>query len=95
MEWLKLSTSTELVQIATDKNVNVCADSNYSDLVLTGMRDVDFCITFCLRMADVSMRVGFGFTNNLDLIYKCKYGVALMSFERKTKGSRRKKQTVL
>ena len=35
MEWLRISTSTELVRVATDENVYVRADGNYSDLVLT------------------------------------------------------------
>ena len=35
MEWLRLSTSTELVRVATDEIVYVRADGNYSDLVLT------------------------------------------------------------
>lgn len=35
MEWLKISTSTELVRVATNEIVYVRADGNYSDLVLT------------------------------------------------------------
>ncbi len=35
MEWLRISTSTELVRDATDEIVYVRADGNYSDLVLT------------------------------------------------------------
>lgn len=35
MEWLRISTSTELVRVATDEIVFVRADGNYSDLVLT------------------------------------------------------------
>ena len=35
MEWLRISTSTEMVRVATDEIVYVCADGNYSDLVLT------------------------------------------------------------
>lgn len=35
MEWLRISTSTELVRVATDEIVYVAADGNYSDLVLT------------------------------------------------------------
>lgn len=38
MEWLKISTSTELVRVATDEIVLVRADGNYSDLVLTNGR---------------------------------------------------------
>ncbi len=35
MEWLRISTSNELVRVATDEIVYVLADGNYSDLVLT------------------------------------------------------------
>ena len=35
MEWLRISTSTELVRVATDEIVYVRADGKYSDLVLT------------------------------------------------------------
>ena len=35
MEWLRISTSTELVRVATDEIGYVRADGNYSDLVLT------------------------------------------------------------
>ena len=35
MEWLRISTSAELVRVATDEIVYVRADGNYSDLVLT------------------------------------------------------------
>ena len=35
MEWLRISTSTELVRVATAEIVYVRADGNYSDLVLT------------------------------------------------------------
>ena len=35
MEWLRISTSIELVRVATDEIVYVRADGNYSDLVLT------------------------------------------------------------
>ena len=35
MEGLRISTSTELVRVATDEIVFVRADGNYSDLVLT------------------------------------------------------------
>ena len=35
MEWLRISTSTELVRVATNEIVYVRADGNYSDLVLT------------------------------------------------------------
>lgn len=35
MEWLRISTSTELVRVATNEIVYVLADGNYSDIVLT------------------------------------------------------------
>ncbi len=35
MEWLRISTSTELVRVATDEIIFVRADGNYSDIVLT------------------------------------------------------------
>ena len=38
MEWLRISTSTELVRVATDEIIYVRADGNYSDLVLTNGR---------------------------------------------------------
>ena len=34
MEWLRISTSTELLRVATDEVVCVRADGNYCDLVL-------------------------------------------------------------
>ncbi|MCR5360468.1 MAG: LytTR family transcriptional regulator DNA-binding domain-containing protein [Bacteroidales bacterium] len=34
MEWLKISTSTELVRVQTDDIVFVAADGNYSDIYL-------------------------------------------------------------
>ena len=35
MEWLRITTSTELVRVATNEIVYVQADGNYSDLMLT------------------------------------------------------------
>ena len=35
MEWLRISTSAEMVRVATDEIVYVRADGNYCDLVLT------------------------------------------------------------
>jgi len=48
MEWLRISTSTELVRVATDEIVYVRADGNYSDLVLTSgkSRKMTFQIHF-------------------------------------------------
>lgn len=34
MEWLKISTSTELVRVAVDEIVYILADGNYCDLML-------------------------------------------------------------
>lgn len=34
MEWLKISTSTELVRVAVDEIVYIIADGNYCDLML-------------------------------------------------------------
>jgi len=48
MEWLRISTSTELVRVATDEIVYVRADGNYSDLILTNgkCRKMTFQIHF-------------------------------------------------
>lgn len=48
MEWLRISTSTELVRVATDEIVYVRADGNYSDLMLTSgnCRKMTFQIHF-------------------------------------------------
>ena len=48
MEWLRISTSTELVRVATDEIVYVRADGNYSDLMLTNgkSRKMTFQIHF-------------------------------------------------
>ena len=35
MEWLRISTTTELVRVSTDEIVYVLANGNYSDIVLT------------------------------------------------------------
>lgn len=35
MEWLRISTSTEFMRVASDEIVYVRADGNYSDLMLT------------------------------------------------------------
>jgi DNA-binding LytR/AlgR family response regulator len=50
MEWLRISTSTELVRVATDEIVYVRADGNYSDLVLTNGKSRK--ITFQLHFFD-------------------------------------------
>ncbi len=48
MEWLRISTSTEMVRVATDEIVYVRADGNYSDLMLTNgkYRKMTFQIHF-------------------------------------------------
>ena len=38
MEWLRISTTAEMVRVATDEIVYVQADGNYSDLVLTNCK---------------------------------------------------------
>lgn len=50
MEWLRISTSTELVRVATDEIVFVRADGNYSDLVLTNGKSRN--MTFQLHFFD-------------------------------------------
>ena len=50
MEWLRISTSTELVRVATDEIVYVRADGNYSDLMLTNGKNRK--MTFQLHFFD-------------------------------------------
>ena len=50
MEWLRISTSVELVRVATDEIVYVRADGNYSDLVLTNGKSRS--MTFQLHFFD-------------------------------------------
>ena len=50
MEWLRISTSTELVRVATDEIVFVRADGNYSDLMLTNGKSRS--MTFQLHFFD-------------------------------------------
>lgn len=54
MEWLRISTSTELVRVATDEIVYVRADGNYSDLVLTSGKSRK--MTFQLHFFDEVFR---------------------------------------
>lgn len=54
MEWLRISTSTELVRVATDEIVYVRADGNYSDLVLTNGKSRK--MTFQLHFFDGAFR---------------------------------------
>lgn len=65
MELLKISTSTELVRVATNEIVYVRADGNYSDLVLTNgkKRKMTFQLhffdeVFQLLRNNVFVRVG-------------------------------------
>lgn len=65
MEWLKISTSTELVRVATSEIVYVRADGNYSDLMLTNgkKRKMTFQLhffdeVFQLLRNNVFVRVG-------------------------------------
>lgn len=50
MEWLRISTTTELVRVATNEIVYVRADGNYSDLVLTNGKSRK--LTFQLHFFD-------------------------------------------
>ena len=65
MEWLKISTSTEPVRLATNEIVYVRADGNYSDLMLTNgkKRKMTFQLhffdeVFQLLRNNVFVRVG-------------------------------------
>lgn len=65
MEWLKISTSTELVRVATNEIVYVRADGNYSDVMLTNgkKRKMTFQLhffdeVFQLLRNNVFVRVG-------------------------------------
>ena len=76
MEWLRISTSTELVRVATDEIVFVRADGNYSDLVLTNGKSRK--MTFQLHFFDevfqqlqnnMFVRVGRSLIVNIRYIY--------------------------
>ncbi|MBO5615172.1 MAG: LytTR family transcriptional regulator DNA-binding domain-containing protein [Prevotella sp.] len=54
MEWLRISTSNELVRVATDEIVYVRADGNYSDLMLTNGRSRK--MTFQLHFFDETFK---------------------------------------
>ena len=54
MEWLKITTSTEMVRVRTDEIVYVSADGNYSDLVLTNGRKRK--MTFQLHFFDEAFK---------------------------------------
>lgn len=76
MEWLKISTSTELVRVPTSEIAYVIADGNYSDLVLTN--GVHHKMTFQLHYIEDAIkllednffvRVGRSLIVNKRLIY--------------------------
>ena len=76
MEWLRISTSTELVRVATDEIVYVHADGNYSDLMLTNgkCRKMTFQIHFFDEIfqqlrKNVFVRVGRSLIVNKRYIY--------------------------
>ena len=50
MEWLRISTSNELVRVATNEIVYVRADGNYSDIMLTNGKSRK--LTFQLHFFD-------------------------------------------
>lgn len=54
MSYLRISTTTELVRIATDEIVYVLADGNYSDLMLTNGKKRK--MTFQLHFFDETFR---------------------------------------
>ena len=76
MEWLKISTSTELVRIQTDDIAFIAADGNYSDVYLTNGRPHK--MTFKLHFFDemlhcltdqMVIRVGKSLIVNTNYIY--------------------------
>lgn len=76
MEWLRISTSTEFVRVATDEIVFVRADGNYSDLMLTSgkSRKMTFQIhffdeTFQQLHKNTFVRVGRSLIVNKRYIY--------------------------
>ncbi len=76
MEWLRISSSNELVRVATDEIVYVRADGNYSDLVLTSGKSHKmtfqlhyFDETFQLLRHNMFVRVGRSLIVNKRYIY--------------------------
>lgn len=76
MEWLKISTSTELIRVLTDDIVFVSADGNYSDMYLFDGKP--YKMTFQLHYFDevfktlqnnVFVRVGKSLIVNRNYIY--------------------------
>lgn len=76
MEWLKISTSTELVRIQTDDIAFIAADGNYSDVYLTNGNPhkmtfkLHFFDEMLQRLADnMFTRVGKSLIVNRNYIY--------------------------
>ena len=87
MEWLRISTSTELVRVATDEIVYVRADGNYSDLMLTNgnCRKMTFQIhffdeTFQRLRRNMFVRVGRSLIVNKRYIHVINLTEQLMRF---------------
>ena len=87
MEWLRISTSTELVRVATDEIVYVRADGNYSDLMLTSgnCRKMTFQIhffdeTFQRLRNNMFVRVGRSLIVNKRYIHVINLTEQLMRF---------------
>ncbi len=87
MEWLRISTSTELVRVATDEIVYVRADGNYSDLMLTSgkSRKMTFQIHFFDEIfqqlhRNMFVRVGRSLIVNKRYIYVINLSDQMMLF---------------
>ena len=87
MEWLRISTSTELVRVATDEIVYVRADGNYSDLMLTSgkSRKMTFQIHFFDEIfqqlhRNIFVRVGRSLIVNKRYIYVINLSDQMMLF---------------
>lgn len=87
MEWLRISTSTELVRVATDEIVYVRADGNYSDLMLTSgkSRKMTFQIHFFDEIfqqlhQNIFVRVGRSLIVNKRYIYVINLSDQMMLF---------------
>lgn len=87
MEWLRISTSTEMVRVATEEIVYVRADGNYSDLMLTNGRSRK--MTFQIHFFDdvfkqlhrnMFVRVGRSLIVNKRYIYVINLTDQMMSF---------------
>ena len=87
MEWLRISTSNELVRVATDEIVFVRADGNYSDLMLTNgkCRKMTFQIhffdeTFQRLRRNMFVRVGRSLIVNKRYIYVINLSEQIIQF---------------